>query len=67
MTTGMQAGLWDVVSCSNREKYICKKRAEGVSMTTMATTPSPTASCPDGWVNKDPKFCTKVRGHPSVI
>ncbi|XP_056439582.1 macrophage mannose receptor 1 [Gadus chalcogrammus] len=64
MTTGMQAGLWDVVSCSNREKYICKKRAEGVSMTTMATTPSPTASCPDGWVNKDPKFCTKLYKKP---
>ncbi|CAL8293581.1 unnamed protein product [Lota lota] len=65
MTTGMLAGLWDVVSCGSREKYICKKRAEGVSMTTMAPTPSPTASCPDGWVNVvDSKFCIKLYKKP---
>ncbi|CAB1349515.1 unnamed protein product [Coregonus sp. 'balchen'] len=48
MTTGMFAGLWDVVSCSNKEKYICKKMAEGVT-STMAPPTTPTLSCPSGW------------------
>uniref|UniRef100_A0A673W8U7 Mannose receptor C-type 1 n=1 Tax=Salmo trutta TaxID=8032 RepID=A0A673W8U7_SALTR len=48
MTTGMFAGLWDVVSCSNKEKYICKKMAEGVT-STMAPPTTPALSCPSGW------------------
>lgn len=48
MTTGVFAGLWDVVSCSNKEKYICKKPAEGVHVTTVPpTTLAP--SCASGW------------------
>ncbi|KAM4606060.1 macrophage mannose receptor 1 [Polymixia lowei] len=48
MTTGVFAGLWDVVSCSNKEKYICKKLAEGISTTTVPPT-TPALSCPSGW------------------
>uniref|UniRef100_A0A4W5L1V1 Macrophage mannose receptor 1 n=1 Tax=Hucho hucho TaxID=62062 RepID=A0A4W5L1V1_9TELE len=48
MKTGMFAGLWDVVSCSNKEKYICKKMAEGVT-STMAPPTTPALSCPSGW------------------
>ncbi|XP_074478489.1 macrophage mannose receptor 1 [Sebastes fasciatus] len=48
MTTGVFAGLWDVVSCSNKEKYICKKPAEGVHVTTVPPT-TPTLSCESGW------------------
>uniref|UniRef100_A0A4W6CGV2 Mannose receptor C-type 1 n=1 Tax=Lates calcarifer TaxID=8187 RepID=A0A4W6CGV2_LATCA len=48
MTTGIFAGLWDVVSCSNKEKYICKKTAEGVQMTTVPPT-TPALSCASGW------------------
>uniref|UniRef100_A0A667Y143 Mannose receptor C-type 1 n=1 Tax=Myripristis murdjan TaxID=586833 RepID=A0A667Y143_9TELE len=48
MATGVSAGLWDVVSCSNKEKYICKKPAEGVLMTTVPPT-TPALSCPSGW------------------
>ncbi|XP_041817070.1 macrophage mannose receptor 1 [Chelmon rostratus] len=48
MTTGVFAGLWDVVSCSNKEKYICKKPAEGVHVTTVPPT-TPTLSCEPGW------------------
>uniref|UniRef100_A0A3Q3VSG6 Macrophage mannose receptor 1 n=1 Tax=Mola mola TaxID=94237 RepID=A0A3Q3VSG6_MOLML len=48
MTTGIFAGLWDVVSCSKKEKYICKKPAEGALMTTVPPT-TPALSCEPGW------------------
>ncbi|XP_028288347.1 macrophage mannose receptor 1 [Parambassis ranga] len=48
MTTGIFAGLWDIVSCSNKEKYICKKLAEGVQATTAPPT-TPALSCASGW------------------
>uniref|UniRef100_A0A669DCS4 Macrophage mannose receptor 1 n=1 Tax=Oreochromis niloticus TaxID=8128 RepID=A0A669DCS4_ORENI len=48
MTTGVFAGLWDVVSCSNKEKYICKKRAEGVQTTTAPPT-TLAATCASEW------------------
>ncbi|XP_028289877.1 macrophage mannose receptor 1 isoform X2 [Gouania willdenowi] len=48
MTTGTFAGLWDVVSCSNKEKYICKKLAEGVQTTTVPPT-TPVLNCASGW------------------
>lgn len=49
MTTGVFAGLWDVVSCGNKEKYICKKPAEGVHMTTVPPTTA-LLSCASGWI-----------------
>ncbi|XP_029954996.1 macrophage mannose receptor 1-like [Salarias fasciatus] len=48
MTTGMFAGLWDVISCSRKENYICKKGAEGVHMTTVPPT-TPTLNCASSW------------------
>ncbi|XP_066537428.1 macrophage mannose receptor 1-like isoform X2 [Hoplias malabaricus] len=53
MTTGVLAGLWDVLSCTNSEKYICKQRADGVT----TTLPPPVTSfprCSEGWsiINK---------------
>ncbi|KAF3858067.1 hypothetical protein F7725_011268 [Dissostichus mawsoni] len=33
MTTGVFAGLWDVLPCTNKEKYICKHLAEGAVLT----------------------------------
>ncbi|XP_037550261.1 macrophage mannose receptor 1 [Nematolebias whitei] len=48
MTTGIFAGLWDVVSCSSKEKYICKKLAEGAPMTTVPPI-TPALSCASGW------------------
>lgn len=60
MTTGVFAGLWDVVSCSNKEKYICKKPAEGVAMTTVPPT-TPALSCESGWTPVDKRnICYKV-------
>uniref|UniRef100_A0A8C5BXJ9 Mannose receptor, C type 1b n=1 Tax=Gadus morhua TaxID=8049 RepID=A0A8C5BXJ9_GADMO len=29
MNTGVYAGLWDVLPCTNKEKYVCKHLAEG--------------------------------------
>lgn len=61
MTTGAFAGLWDVVTCSNKEKYICKKPAEGVQVTTVPPT-TPPLSCASGWntiTNRN--ACFKVR------
>ncbi|XP_040023036.2 macrophage mannose receptor 1 [Gasterosteus aculeatus] len=60
MTTGVFAGLWDVVSCSNKEKYICKKPAEGVPVTTVPPTTIP-LSCPPGWTPAGKRsVCFKV-------
>ncbi|XP_034003884.1 macrophage mannose receptor 1 [Trematomus bernacchii] len=60
MTTGIFAGLWDVVSCSNKEKYVCKKLAEGVPVTTVAPT-TPALSCDAGWTPVGKRnFCYKL-------
>ncbi|RXM96178.1 Zinc transporter ZIP12 [Acipenser ruthenus] len=48
MTTGVFAGLWDVVDCTEKAKYICKHWAEGVT-TTKAPMTTPLPTCPDAW------------------
>ncbi|XP_068603912.1 macrophage mannose receptor 1 [Brachionichthys hirsutus] len=60
MTTGAFAGLWDVVSCNSKEKYICKKPAEGVAITMVPpTTLAP--SCEPGWTPVDKRnICFKL-------
>uniref|UniRef100_A0AAQ5XYV6 Mannose receptor, C type 1b n=1 Tax=Amphiprion ocellaris TaxID=80972 RepID=A0AAQ5XYV6_AMPOC len=48
MATGSFAGLWDVLPCTNKEKYICKHLAEGAVLTPIPpTVQSP--KCADGW------------------
>ncbi|KAG5285389.1 hypothetical protein AALO_G00002830 [Alosa alosa] len=60
MTTGTLAGLWDVLSCSNKEKYICKHQAQGV-VTTPAPPTSPAPSCAEGWKPLGVRhFCYKL-------
>ncbi|KAM3593597.1 uncharacterized protein V6R79_016732 [Siganus canaliculatus] len=64
MATGAQAGLWDVVSCNNKEKYICKQPAEGVLMTTIPPT-TPALSCESGWTSMPVRnFCFKLYTNP---
>lgn len=61
MTTGLVAGLWDVLSCSNKEKYICKQIADGL-VTTPAPPTTPALVCPKDWMTllfRD--FCVKVK------
>uniref|UniRef100_A0AAY4AAK8 Macrophage mannose receptor 1 n=1 Tax=Denticeps clupeoides TaxID=299321 RepID=A0AAY4AAK8_9TELE len=59
MLTGTSAGLWDIVDCNNKQKYICKKLAEGVSTTAEPPTTQP-LTCHTGWTAKDKShFCFK--------
>uniref|UniRef100_A0A4W6EYQ1 Mannose receptor, C type 1b n=1 Tax=Lates calcarifer TaxID=8187 RepID=A0A4W6EYQ1_LATCA len=48
MKTGIFAGLWDVLPCTNTEKYICKLLAEGAVLTPAPPTIHP-PKCADGW------------------
>ncbi|XP_073715681.1 macrophage mannose receptor 1 isoform X2 [Misgurnus anguillicaudatus] len=59
MLTGTSAGLWDVLACNTKQKYICKKMAEGVTTTREPPTTRP-PSCPDNWIKKDPDNCVKI-------
>ncbi|KAI3374792.1 hypothetical protein L3Q82_021350, partial [Scortum barcoo] len=60
MKTGIFAGLWDVLPCTNREKYICKHLAEGAVLTPVPPTQSP-LKCAEGWTPMHPrKYCFKL-------
>lgn len=48
MLTGIFAGLWDILDCTSKQKYICKKAAEGALVTTVPPT-TPALSCESGW------------------
>ncbi|XP_030606959.1 macrophage mannose receptor 1-like isoform X2 [Archocentrus centrarchus] len=48
MTTGILAGLWDLLACTNSEKYICKSLAEGAVPTVPPPTQTP-PKCAEGW------------------
>ncbi|XP_072296915.1 macrophage mannose receptor 1b [Eucyclogobius newberryi] len=67
MTTGVMAGLWDLLPCTNKEKYICKHLAEGA----IVTQPSPTLpppKCPDGWVKISSRnYCAKFFTGPRAF
>ncbi|XP_041848819.1 macrophage mannose receptor 1-like isoform X2 [Melanotaenia boesemani] len=59
MATGVSAGLWDLLPCTNQEKYICKHLAEGA----VSTVPPPTQTppqCAAGWTRVGTRnICTK--------
>ncbi|XP_029970822.1 macrophage mannose receptor 1-like isoform X2 [Salarias fasciatus] len=67
MTSGILAGLWDLLPCTNKTKYICKHLAEGA----VSTIPPPTKTplgCAEGWTrmatrNTCYKFFTGPRSH----
>uniref|UniRef100_A0A7N6ADX3 Mannose receptor, C type 1b n=1 Tax=Anabas testudineus TaxID=64144 RepID=A0A7N6ADX3_ANATE len=46
--TGIYAGLWDVLPCTNKEKYICKHVADGATPTSAPPTINP-PKCAEGW------------------
>ncbi|KAL7876288.1 hypothetical protein AOLI_G00112510 [Acnodon oligacanthus] len=48
VTTGFLAGLWDVLNCTNAEKYICKQKADDVT-TTLPPPITPAPRCSAGW------------------
>nr|XP_055073387.1 macrophage mannose receptor 1-like [Misgurnus anguillicaudatus] len=59
MLTGTSAGLWDVLACNTKQKYICKKMAEGVTTTREPPITRP-LSCPAKWTKKDPASCIGI-------
>lgn len=60
MTTGMFAGLWDVLPCTNTLGYICKKQAEAAGLTTVPPTFSPDY-CAKNWTPlRSSEYCIKV-------
>uniref|UniRef100_A0A3B4GFT2 Macrophage mannose receptor 1-like n=1 Tax=Pundamilia nyererei TaxID=303518 RepID=A0A3B4GFT2_9CICH len=61
MATGHSAGLWDVLPCTNKEKYICKHLAEGAALTPAPPTTA-TPNCTDGWIKMQSRgICYKVQ------
>lgn len=61
MTTGILAGLWDLLPCTNTEKYICKHLAEGAVLTVPPPTQSP-PKCAEGWSQVGTRhYCSKVQ------
>ncbi|XP_035764283.1 macrophage mannose receptor 1-like [Neolamprologus brichardi] len=60
MATGHSAGLWDVLPCTNKEKYICKHLAEGAALTPAPPTTA-TPNCTDGWIKMQSRgVCYKI-------
>ncbi|KAG8573742.1 hypothetical protein GDO81_012526, partial [Engystomops pustulosus] len=52
MRTGRKAGLWDVINCDEKAKFLCKKFAQGVTPPPPpATTPEP--ACLSNWTSLD--------------
>uniref|UniRef100_A0A8C3XBH0 Mannose receptor C-type 1 n=1 Tax=Cyanoderma ruficeps TaxID=181631 RepID=A0A8C3XBH0_9PASS len=61
MRTGTAAGLWDVLDCETKQKYICKQWAKGATVPPTPTT-ALVPTCPEGWVsNNHRSSCFKVR------
>uniref|UniRef100_A0A8B9EC39 Macrophage mannose receptor 1 n=1 Tax=Anser cygnoides TaxID=8845 RepID=A0A8B9EC39_ANSCY len=61
MRTGIAGGLWDVIKCEEKAKFLCKVWAEGVTPPPVPTT-TPVPRCPEGWdSNNRISFCFKVR------
>ncbi|XP_053293421.1 macrophage mannose receptor 1 [Pleuronectes platessa] len=67
MTTGILAGLWDLLPCTNQEKYICKHLAEGAVVT--APPPTQTAlQCAEGWTRVGTRnVCAKFFTGPRAL
>ncbi|KAM3604133.1 uncharacterized protein V6R79_006931 [Siganus canaliculatus] len=59
MTTGVLAGLWDLLPCTNKEKYICKHLADGAVLTVPPPTVAP-PKCAEGWNRVGTRnYCSK--------
>lgn len=48
MRTGNKGGLWDVITCEEKAKFVCKQWAEGVTPPPIPTT-TPEPKCPTDW------------------
>ncbi|KAM8838452.1 macrophage mannose receptor 1-like isoform 2-T2 [Synchiropus picturatus] len=60
MKTGVHAGLWDLLPCINKEKYICKHLAEGEVVPPEPPTKTP-PQCAEGWNRVGSRnYCSKL-------
>ncbi|KGL73954.1 Macrophage mannose receptor 1, partial [Tinamus guttatus] len=50
MRTSPAAGLWDVIDCETKQKFICKQWAKGATAPPIPTT-ALVPTCPEGWVS----------------
>ncbi|NXA31875.1 MRC1 protein, partial [Eudromia elegans] len=50
MRTSPTAGLWDVLDCETKQKFICKQWAKGATAPPIPTT-ALVLTCPEGWVS----------------
>ncbi|XP_075826649.1 macrophage mannose receptor 1 [Microtus pennsylvanicus] len=48
MKTGVAGGLWDILKCEEKAKFVCKHWAEGVTRPPEPTT-TPEPKCPEDW------------------
>ncbi|XP_054245985.1 macrophage mannose receptor 1-like [Indicator indicator] len=59
MRTGTAGGLWEVIRCEEKAKFLCKVWAEGVTLPPAPTT-TPVPRCPAGWdSSRRFSFCFK--------
>ncbi|XP_068942367.1 macrophage mannose receptor 1 isoform X1 [Petaurus breviceps papuanus] len=60
MKTGIAGGLWDVLKCEEKAKFVCKHWAEGATPPPVPTT-TPAPKCSDGWISSSKtNLCFKV-------
>uniref|UniRef100_A0A803SY45 Mannose receptor C-type 1 n=1 Tax=Anolis carolinensis TaxID=28377 RepID=A0A803SY45_ANOCA len=60
MTTGISGGLWDLLKCEKKAKFLCKRFADGVTPPPPLTT-TPPPKCPEYWGPSDERsLCFKV-------
>ncbi|NWX97025.1 MRC1 protein, partial [Nothoprocta ornata] len=48
MTTGVSAGLWNILNCEVKNMFLCKQLVEGMTPAPPPTT-TPLPSCPEEW------------------
>uniref|UniRef100_A0A8D1DZY9 Macrophage mannose receptor 1 n=1 Tax=Sus scrofa TaxID=9823 RepID=A0A8D1DZY9_PIG len=60
MRTGVAGGLWDVLRCEEKNKFVCKHWAEGVTRPPEPTT-TPEPKCPEDWgTSSKTSLCFKL-------
>uniref|UniRef100_A0A803SZJ7 Mannose receptor C-type 1 n=1 Tax=Anolis carolinensis TaxID=28377 RepID=A0A803SZJ7_ANOCA len=60
MTTGISGGLWDLLKCEKKAKFLCKRFADGVTPPPPLTT-TPPPKCPEYWGPSDERsLCFKA-------
>ncbi|XP_070582573.1 macrophage mannose receptor 1-like [Erythrolamprus reginae] len=60
MKTGITAGLWDLLKCETRTRFLCKRFADGVTPPPIPTT-TPAPLCPEGWATSEERnMCFKA-------